>query len=127
MAKKATEATVKTQSTSTVKRKQTKVSLRQRLEAFKKALRSRLDNIKKKLGIKSKKARKVTKADRKLALQQKLRGIIGIGLLFVVVSIAYSTYMTVLFVDGTAMVVALTPQVVFASITLLIAFYKIYK
>lgn len=127
MAKKATETTVTTQSTSTVKRKETKVSLKQRLEAFKTALRSRLDNIKKRLGLKSKKVRKLTKNDRKLARQQKARGIIGIGLLFVVVSIAYSTYMTVLFVDGTAMVVALTPQVIFAAITLLIAFYKIYK
>jgi hypothetical protein len=35
--------------------------------------------------------------------------------------------MTNLFVDGTMMVVALTPQVIFATVTLLIAFYKIYK
>lgn len=104
-----------------------KVSLKTRIDNVKKSVRSKVDNVKKRLGIKSKKAKKTTKEERKLARLQKIRGIIGIGLLFVVVSIAYSTYMTVLFVDGTAMVVALTPQVVFAAIILLIAFYKIYK
>lgn len=71
--------------------------------------------------------KKLTKADRKLAMDQKIRGIIGIGLLFVVVSIAYSTYMTNLFVDGSAMVIALAPQVLFALATFVIAFYKILK
>lgn len=128
--KKTSGATVKTTATSAVKRKtpvKPKVSLKQRLDNVKKAVRGKFDNIKKRLGIKSKKTKKTTKTAKKLARQQKIRGIIGIGLLFVVVSIAYSTYMTVLFVDGTAMVVALTPQVVFAATILLIAFYKIYK
>ena len=122
--------------TSTTKRKVTpgaktvpksKVTLKDRLDNAKKAVVVHFNNTKKKLGLKSKKVKKLTKIERKLERQKKIRGIIGIGLLFVVVSIAYSTYMTALFVDGTAMVVALAPQVVFATVILLIAFYKIYK
>ena len=104
-----------------------KVTFKDRLDNAKKAVVVQFNNIKKRLGFKSKKAKKLTKTERKLERQKKIRGIIGIGLLFVVVSIAYSTYMTVLFVDGTEMVVALTPQVVFAIITLFIAFYKLFK
>ena len=103
------------------------VTLKNRIDSLKKAVLVQFNNTKKRLGFKSKKVKKLTKTERKLERQKKIRGIIGIGLLFVVVSIAYSTYMTALFVDGTAMVVALAPQVVFATVTLLIAFYKIYK
>lgn len=122
--------------TSTTKRKVTpgaktvpksKVTLKDRIDNAKKAVVVHFNNTKKKLGFKSKKVKKLTKTERKLERQKKIRGIIGIGLLFVVVSIAYSTYMTVLFVDGSAMVVALAPQVTFATVILLIAFYKIYK
>ena len=122
--------------TSTTKRKVTpgaktvpksKVTLKDRIDNAKKTVVVHFNNTKKKLGFKSKKVKKLTKIERKLERQKKIRGIIGIGLLFVVVSIAYSTYMTALFVDGTAMVVALVPQVVFATAILLIAFYKIYK
>lgn len=122
--------------TSTTKRRVTpgaktvpksKVTLKDRTDNAKKAVVIQIERAKKKLGIKSKKVKKLTKTERKLERQKKIRGIIGIGLLFVVVSIAYSTYMTALFVDGTAMVVALAPQVVFATVILLIAFYKIYK
>ena len=122
--------------TSTTKRRVTpgaktvpksKVTLKDRTDNAKKAVVKQIERAKKKLGIKSKKVKKLTKTERKLERQKKIRGIIGIGLLFVVVSIAYSTYMTALFVDGTAMVVALAPQVVFATVILLIAFYKIYK
>ena len=122
--------------TSTTKRRVTpgaktvpksKVTLKDRTDNAKKAVVIQIERAKKKLGIKSKKVKKLTKTERKLERQKKIRGIIGIGLLFVVVSIAYSTYMTALFVDGTAMVVALVPQVVFATAILLIAFYKIYK
>ena len=103
------------------------VTLKNRIDSLKKAVLVQFNNTKKRLGFKSKKVKKLTKTERKLERQKKIRGIIGIGLLFVVVSIAYSTYMTALFVDGTAMVVALAPQVVFATVILLIAFYKIYK
>lgn len=59
--------------------------------------------------------------------KQVVNGILGIGLLFVIVSIAYSTYVTVLFVNNVASVVALVPQVLFATFTLLKAFSKLYK
>ncbi len=104
-----------------------KVSLKTRIGAKLQPISNKFNNIKKRLGLQRKKAKKLTKTERSLVRQQKIRGIIGIGLLFVVVSIAYSTYMTVLFVDGKIMVAALAPQVIFAAITLLIAFYKIYK
>lgn len=122
--------------TSTAKRKvasgaktapKSKVTLKDRVDNAKKAVVVQIEKAKKRLGIESKKVKKLTKTELKLERQKKIRGIIGIGLLFVVVSIAYSTYMTALFVDGTAKVVALAPQVVFATVILLIAFYKIYK
>lgn len=123
-----------TTKTSATKRKVTakstakpKVTLKDRFDNAKKAVVVQFNNTKKKLWFKSKKVKKLTKTELKLERQKKIRGIIGIGLLFVVVSIAYSTYMTALFVDGTATVVALAPQVVFATVILLIAFYKIYK
>ena len=129
MSKTTTKATT-TKRKVTPKAKTTpksKVTLKSRIKNAKKTVLVHFNNTKKKLGFKSKKVKKLTKIERKLERQKKIRGIIGIGLLFVVVSIAYSTYMTALFVDGTAMVVALAPQVVFATVILLIAFYKIYK
>lgn len=117
---KVTKPAVKTSS-------KPKTTLKMRFESIKKEARSRIDNIQKQHNLRRKKAKKLTKIEKKARLEQKKRGIIGIGLLFVVVSIAYSTYMTNLFVDGHMMVVALAPQVIFAAITLLIAFYKIYK
>lgn len=127
--KQVGKSTITETKTDAVKRKETKpkVSLQNRINTVKGAVRVRFDNITKKLKPHRKSVKKLTKADRKLAREQKIRGIIGIGLLFVIVSIAYSTYMTNLFVDGTAMIIALAPQVVFAGVTLLIAFYKIYK
>lgn len=105
----------------------TKPTFKDRVNSAVVSVRSRVDNIKKGIVLRKKKAKKLTKVEKSAIRQKKIRGIIGIGLLFVVVSIAYSTYMTVLFVDGTVMVLALAPQVAFAALTLLIAFYKIYK
>lgn len=123
-----TSTTAKTTSTSVSKTKaQPKVTLKNRIDNVKVAVRSRIDNTLKRLGFKSKKAKKITKTQKQLERKQKIRGIIGIGLLFVVVSIAYSTYMVNLFVDGPAMVVALAPQVLFAAVILIIAFYKLFK
>lgn len=59
--------------------------------------------------------------------KEQKRAILGIGLLFVVVSIAFSTYVTTTFVDGSAAYIALAPQVAFALFSLLKAFSKIYK
>lgn len=80
-----------------------------------------------KLKPQSKKSKKLTKVEQKTRRDQKIRGILGIGLLLVTVSVAYSTYMTNLFVDGTQMIIALVPQVIFAAIIIIIAFYKIFK
>lgn len=136
------KAAVKT-STSAVKRKEepkakatpkaktsSKPSVKDRVLERLQPLRSKFNSILNK--VKSlrkprKKAKKLTKAEKSAIRKQKLRGIIGIGLLFVVVSIAYSTYMTVLFVDGPAMVAALVPQCAFAVATLFYAFYNIFK
>lgn len=126
-AKTTKSSTKSTKTTAKAVKKAPKVPLKDRLLAKLKPVRSKIDIIIAKVYKPSKKAKKLTKAERDLVRLQKMRGIIGIGLLFVVVSIAYSTYMTVLFVDGTTMVLALAPQVIFATIVLLIAFYKIYK
>lgn len=90
-------------------------------------VRGKIDNVRKHSTQRRKKAKRMTKTERSLIRQKKIRGIIGIGLLFVVVSIAYSTYMTNLFVDGWRMAVALTPQVIFAVVISFYAFYKIFK
>lgn len=104
-----------------------KTTFKVRIASFKKTVRSRFNNILRKLKKQPKKARKLTKIQKKEAFQQKKRVILGIGLLFVVVSIGYSTYITRTFVDTDISVVALVPQVVFAVIILLKAFSKIYK
>lgn len=71
--------------------------------------------------------RKLTGAQRKERQDQQKNAIMGIGLLFVIVSIGYSTAVTTYFVDGFAPLVALTPQVIFGAIILLKAFSKLYK
>lgn len=95
---------------------------------------STLDNLKAKFSTAvgkvvspRKSGKKMTKLEREMAKKQRVDVIMGICMLLVVVSITYSTYMVSLFVDGTAMVIALAPQVVFAVITLVLAFSKIYK
>lgn len=102
------------------------VPLKQRIVVLMKKVRSYFDNVIGKV-LHRKKAKKPTKAEQKLARQQQMRGILGIGALFVVVSIAYSTYVIFNGVDSTASRVMLIPQVVFAVYTLVKAFSKIYK
>lgn len=113
--------------TSKTTAKPTSKSLRERVSDKLQPVRVKFNNMVKKLKQPRKKSKKTTKAERLEARKQKLRGIIGIGLLLTVVSIVYSTYMVNLFVDGTEMVVALAPQVIAASIITIYAFYKIYK
>lgn len=57
---------------------------------------------------------------------QRKRVIMGIGLLLAIVSIAFSTYVTTTFVDGSAVYIALAPQVAYALYTLL-KVLKLYK
>lgn len=71
---------------------------------------------------------KLAQLEQKKARRNELfRGIIGIGLLLVVVSITRSTFVSLQFVDGVANVVYLLPQIVFAIVISIIAFLKIYK
>lgn len=117
--------------TTTVKAKATpskpKVSVKARLTGVKAKVRTRFNNVVKKIVPHRKKAKKTTKIEKKLNHEQQMRGILGIGLLFVVVSIIYSTYVIFNGVSSTASRVMLIPQVVFAALTLFKAFSKIYK
>lgn len=75
----------------------------------------------------SKLSKKAQKEQKKAVREQHKRGILGLGLLFVIVSIAYSSYVIFNGVHSTASRVMLVPQVVFALLTLIKAFSKIYK
>lgn len=74
-----------------------------------------------------KKGKKHTKKQIELIRAQQKRGILGIGLLLVVVSIAYSTLVIIAGVDGPISKIILLPQALFALVTLLKAFSKIYQ
>jgi hypothetical protein len=102
-----------------------------RVESVKKTVRSRFDNMLSKFKKQPKKAKKISKSAAALAKkeqrEQQKRAILGIGLLLVIVSIIYSTTVVREFVNSTASLVALAPQVIFAVIILVKAFSKIYK
>ncbi len=104
-----------------------KVSFKKRLTGVRDNIRGRFNNALKKVLPHRKKAKKLTKIEKKAIREQNMRGILGIGLLFVVVSITYSTYVIFNGVSSTASRVMLVPQVVFALLTLFKAFSKIYK
>lgn len=90
-------------------------------------VRSQFNNALSKVKTKRKKAKKPTKAQQKLAKQQHKNVILGIGLLLVIVSIAFSTTVTLTFVNSPAAYIALAPQVAFAAAVSIIAFYNIFK
>lgn len=90
-------------------------------------VRSKLNNVYAQLKNPRKKAKKRTKAEQEQLKQQNKNAILGIGLLLVVVSIAYSTSVIYIGVDSDASRLALLPQVVFALATLFKAFSKLYK
>lgn len=71
--------------------------------------------------------KKPTKADEILAKQERNRAILGIGILLVIVSIAYSTSVIFIGVDSLESRIALLPQVVFALVISIKAFSKLYK
>lgn len=75
----------------------------------------------------SKKSKKPTKAELELAKKQYDNAIIGIGLLLVVVSIAYSTSVILLGVDSLGSKIALLPQAIFALVISIKAFSRLYK
>ena len=121
------KATAKTTSTSITKRKTPKLLLKDRFALIKRAVIIHFNNILKKIGIRGKKTKKVTKTQKKFEREQQLRGILGIGLLFVVVSIIYSTYIIFNGISSTASKVMIIPQATFAVLILYKAFSKIYK
>ena len=92
-----------------------------------KAVRGRIDNTVAKFKKPRKKAKKLTKVEQKALREQRKSVILGIGLLLVVASIIYSTYVIFIGVDSGASRLALLPQALFATITLIKAFSKIYK
>lgn len=76
---------------------------------------------------KSKKAKKTSKKDQITANLKHNNAILGIGLLLVVVSIAYSTTVIFIGVDSIESKIALLPQVIFALTILIKAFSRLYK
>lgn len=126
--KVAPKASKKVNNKSTNQRKKaTTTKAKQSKKTFGSKVRSKLDKVAKSLSFILVKDKKLTKAERKKKTKERINGIIGVGLLFVIVSIAYSTYVVTLFVDGTTALIAVAPQVIFASVTLFKAFYKMYK
>lgn len=104
-----------------------RVNVRQLAEAKFRAVKTTFKNIVNKTKRPRKKVKKLTKTQRELNKQQRNRGILGIGLLLVVVSIGYSTSVIFDGVDSIQSRIALLPQVVFAVLTLFKAFSKLYK
>lgn len=90
-------------------------------------VKDKISGVVKKTNNPSKKVRKLTKIQKKERQEQQKRAIMGIGLLFVIVSIVYSTAVTTYFVDGFAPILALAPQAVFGVIILFKAFSGLYK
>lgn len=97
--------------------------IKERVSAVIKSVRERFSKLK----LHRKPSKKLSKDDKKALREQQKRGILGIGLLFVVVSIAYSSYVILNGVDSIASKVMLVPQVAFALRSLIKAFSKIYK
>lgn len=124
MTSKAREKAIK--ETKTVK-KPRKSSLKHKFNALKTKSQKSYAKTLKKVERLRKSRKKLTKAQRLENKQGRNRVILGIGLLLVVVSIAYSTTVTRYFVDSTASLVALAPQTIFAVIIIFKAFSKLYK
>lgn len=76
---------------------------------------------------KVKNTKKDKKNDPSTSKKEFNRVIMGIGQLFVVVSIAYSTSVIFIGVDGMVAKIALFPQAAFASYTLIKVFSRLYK
>lgn len=130
---KVLDKPVKAAKTDTIKRK-AKPSLVDRIKADlqRRAAQSRsgFNDLKRQLKPEKKPSKLSKKAQieqKKTSREDQKRGILGIGDLFVVVSIAYSSYVITNGVHSTASRVMLVPQVVFAVYKLIKAFSKIYK
>lgn len=98
-----------------------------KLVQFKDYIVSKLSAFRKGLSEQFKGRKKLTKLEREHAREERNRAILGIGQLLVVVSIAYSTSVIFIGIDSLEAKIALLPQVLFASFTLIRAFSKLYK
>ena len=114
-------------------RTMTKKETKQR-RGVKEVLKTNAENLKAgvftlatKVKAPKKPAKKLTKAQKKERKEHRLRVIMGIGLLLVVMSIGYSTFVILTLVDSWVALFVLAPQIVFAIITTLKAFSNIYK
>lgn len=126
MSKKAKSKTLVSKKAQLAPKKQP-IALKKHINDAIASVRVNFDNMLRKLKIPHKVVKKATKVQKKLAREQQLRGILGIGALFVVVSIAYSSYVIFSGVDSSVSRIMLIPQVIFAIYTLIKAFSKIYK
>lgn len=104
-----------------------KPSIKDKILVKTKHLKAHFNNVVNKVKIPRKKGKKLTKAQQIAAKEQRKSGIMGIGLLLVVVSIAYSTSVIFIGADSFASKLSLIPQALFAAITLFKAFSKIYE
>lgn len=114
-------------------RTMTKKATKQR-RGVKEVLKNNAENLKAgvftlatKVKAPKKKAKKLTKAQKKEIKEHRLRVIMGIGLLLVVVSIGYSITVILTLVDSWVALIVLAPQIAFAVITTFKAFSNIYK
>jgi hypothetical protein len=71
-------------------------------------------------------SKSTNKANKKVEKQSSF-GILGIALLLVIVSIAYSSAVILLGTDGLTPKIMLAPQILFGVLVLGIAFYKLSK
>lgn len=120
--KKANKSSSKKQATPVKK-----VSLKDKMLVKLQPLRSKFNNMLDRIKNPSKTKKKLTKAQKAEMHEDRKRAILGIGLLLVVVSIAYSTSVIFIGVDSNASRIALFPQALFAIIILFKAFFKLYK
>lgn len=104
-----------------------KKSLKERIITILKRSRSKKFNTVDNPKLQSKRVKKLTWLEQRLAKQQRNNVILGIGLLLVVVSIAYSTSVIIISVDSSVSRVLLCPQIIFALYLIFKAFSKFYK
>ena len=102
-------------------------SVKSRFVSTKNSLVDGLKTLRDKIRKPKKTSKKLSKSEQADINRQRRDGILGIGQLFVVVSIAYSTSVIFEGVDSLESKLVLVPQAIFALFTLLKAFSKLYK
>lgn len=90
-------------------------------------INTKIGDVVKKVSHRSKKTKKMTKLERQNAKNMVMNGIMGVGQLLVVVSIAYSASVIFIGIDTLVSKIALLPQVIFALVISIKAFIALYK